>query len=211
MRLRCSRICAVSTTMPVARWPLCQPPMRAGSRSFSGGARSWTGRVSQRHGQRPAGQRSRPSVRTDDGIAALRQRLVPAAIEQLEAAVAAAADSSRDRGARDRVFDRGRRREEPSAPARCRAPESRDERSWLALARTLNEVGRTAEAADVLRQAVDEVSDVTALRWRLSTSSKNLQHADSHDLLATADRFVLFVGKGELIVPWPGSRLHGGR
>ena len=140
--------------------------------------------------------RSEPMTR---GIAALRQRLVPAAIEQLEAAVAAAADSSETHRVLATAYsiagDIAKSLQHLRDAVRLN---SRDERSWLALARTLNEVGRTADAADVLRQAVDEVSDVTALRWRLSTSSENLQHADDADLLATADRFVLLAGQGEL-------------
>ena len=140
--------------------------------------------------------RSEPMTR---GIAALRQRLVPAAVEQLEAAVAAAADSSETHRVLATAYsiagDVAKSLQHLRNAVRLN---SRDERSWLALARTLEEVGRSAEAADVLRKAVAEVSDVTALRWRLSTSSENLQHADDTDLLAMADRFVLFVGKGEL-------------
>jgi tetratricopeptide (TPR) repeat protein len=133
------------------------------------------------------------------GIAALRQRFVPAAIEQLEAAVAAAADSSETHRVLATAYsiagDIAKSLQHLRDAVRLN---SRDERSWLALARTLEEVGRPADAAGVLRTAVDEVSDVTALRWRLSTSSENLQHADDADLLATADRFVLLAGKGEL-------------
>jgi tetratricopeptide (TPR) repeat protein len=140
--------------------------------------------------------RSDPMVR---GIAALRGGLVPAAIELLEAAVAGAAGSSEAHRVLATAYsiagDIAKSENHLRAATRLNR---RDERSWLALARTLEQAGRTPEAADILRRAVAEVSAVSPVRWRLSTTSENLQHADDAELLATADRFVLLVGKGEL-------------
>lgn len=135
------------------------------------------------------------------GIAALRQGQVGTAIEHLEAAVASGSDSSEAHRilataysiagdvARSILHLRDGVRLNP-----------RDERSWLALARTLDDAGRSAEAADVLRAAVAAVPEAGVLRWRLSTTFEKLQQADDSDLdlLALSDRFVLLVGKGEL-------------
>jgi len=76
----------------------------------------------------------------------------------------------------------------------------RDERSWLALARTLDEIGEWVEAADVLRNAVAALPDSGELRWQLSTISGKRQQTDEADLdlIAIADRLVLLAGKGEL-------------
>jgi tetratricopeptide (TPR) repeat protein len=140
--------------------------------------------------------RSDPMIR---GVAALRQGLVPAAIGLLEAAVSGAPDSSEAHRVLATAYsiagDIAKSLDHLRDATRLNR---RDERSWLALARTLEQAGRTSEAADVLRTAVAEVSAVSALRWRLSTTSENLHHADDAELLATADRFVLLVGKGEL-------------
>jgi tetratricopeptide (TPR) repeat protein len=127
--------------------------------------------------------------------------LVSAAIEHLEAAVAGAGDSSEARrilaSAYSTTGDVAASVRHLRDAIRLNA---RDERSWLALARALDEAGRSEEAADVLRAAVAEVPDAGVLRWRLSTTVERLQQADDADLnlLAMADRFVLLVGKGEL-------------
>ena len=135
------------------------------------------------------------------GITALRQGRVEVAVEDLELAVAAAADSSeahRILATAHSITGNIERSVEHLRDGLRLNP--RDERAWLALARTLDEAGRSAEAEDVLRKAVIEAPGAGALRWRLSTLPEKLQRADDADvdLLAMADRFVLLVGKGEL-------------
>ena len=142
--------------------------------------------------------RSEPMVR---GITALRQGRVAAAVDALEAAVAANRDSSETHRMLATAYsitgDVARSVEHLRTAVRLNP---RDERSWLALARTLEEVGRSAEAEDVLRKAIVDQASGWALRWRRATMSDKLQRADDadRDLLAAADRFVLLVGKGEL-------------
>jgi tetratricopeptide (TPR) repeat protein len=140
--------------------------------------------------------RAEPMVR---GVAALRQGNIAAAIAGLEMAAAGAADSSEaHRIVATAYLVAGDVAKSVQHLRDAIRLNPRDERSWLALARTLDEVGRSAEAEDVLRKAIAAVPGVGALRWRLSTASERLQHADDDDLLAAADQFVLLVGKGEL-------------
>jgi tetratricopeptide (TPR) repeat protein len=127
--------------------------------------------------------------------------MVPAAIEQLEAAAAQANDSSeahRTLGTAYLIQGDITRSVQHLRDAVRLNP--RDERSWLALARTLDESGRVADAEDVLRRAVIESPDAGALRWRLSTTLEKRQRADPVDLtlVAMADRLVMLVGRGEL-------------
>ena len=142
--------------------------------------------------------RSEPLAR---GIAALRQGLVPAAIEQLEAAAARANDSSEAHRILGTAYliegDITRSVQHLRDAVRLNP---RDERSWLALAGTLDESGRVADAEDVLRRAVIESPEAGALRWRLSTTLEKQQRADQVDLtlIAMADRLVMLVGRGEL-------------
>jgi tetratricopeptide (TPR) repeat protein len=142
--------------------------------------------------------RSEPLAR---GIAALRQGLVPAAIEQLEAAVARESDSSEAHRILGTAYliqgDITRSVQHLRDAVRLNP---RDERSWVALARTLDESGRVADAEDVLRGAVTELPEAGALRWRLSTTLEKRQRADQVDLtlIAMADRLVMLVGRGEL-------------
>jgi tetratricopeptide (TPR) repeat protein len=85
----------------------------------------------------------------------------------------------------------------------------RDERSRLALAQTLVVVGRSAEAENVLRTAVAELPNASALRWRLSTRSQTGQDDDDRALIDIADRLVVLVGKGELYRALAGlAQLH---
>jgi tetratricopeptide (TPR) repeat protein len=142
--------------------------------------------------------RSEPMTR---GIAALRQGLVPASIEQLEAAAARANDFSEAHRILGTAYliqgDITRSVQHLRDAVRLNP---RDERSWLALARTLDESGRVADAEDVLRGAVIELPEAGALRWRLSTTLEKRQRADQVDLtlIAMADRLVMLVGRGEL-------------
>ena len=142
--------------------------------------------------------RSEPMVR---GISALRQGRVEATVDDLEAAVAAARDSSEAHRILATAYSvTGNIAKSIEHLRDAVRLNPRDERSWLGLARTLDESGRSAEAADVLRSAVAEMPDAGVLHWRLSTTFEKLQQADDSDLdlLAMADRFVLLVGKGQL-------------
>lgn len=145
-----------------------------------------------------ASLRSDPVVR---GISALRQGQVAAAVAQLDAAVAGGLDSPEVRRilatAHSVTGDVARSVQHLREGLR-RNP--RDERSWLLLARTLDDAGRLAEAEKVLREAVAELPGASVVRWRLSTTLEKLQRADDsdRDLLGLADRFVLLVGRGEL-------------
>ena len=142
--------------------------------------------------------RSEPMAR---GVSALRQGDVARAIEHLEAAATRSGDSSEARrilaSAYSIAGDIAKSVEQLRHGLRLN---SRDERSWLALARTLDEAGRSADARDVLRTAVATVPTAGVLHWRLSTTVEKLQQADDSDreLLGLADRFVLLVGRGEL-------------
>ena len=99
--------------------------------------------------------RSEPMIR---GITALRQAPASqAAVDDLELAVAAAADSSeahRILATAHAITGNIERSVEHLRDGLRLNP--RDERAWLALARTLDEAGRSAEAEDVLRKAVIE-------------------------------------------------------
>jgi tetratricopeptide (TPR) repeat protein len=135
------------------------------------------------------------------GIDALRQGLVATAIEQLEATVAGATRSSeahRILGTAYLIQGDVTKSVQHLRDAVRLNP--RDERSWLALARTLDESGRVGDAEDVLRGAVMELPEAGALRWRLSTTLEKRQRADRVDLtlIAMADRLVMLVGRGEL-------------
>ena len=139
------------------------------------------------------------SQRMAQGIAALRQGRVEVAIEHLEAAVAAAADSSEAHRALGTAYsvagDIAKTVHHLRTAVRLHPS---NERAWLALARILEEAGRTAEAEEALREAVVAVPASGALLWQLSTTSEPLHHAGDADLLATPERFVLLVGKGEM-------------
>ena len=160
--------------------------------------------------------RSEPMVR---GIAALRQAAsakasapegVASAIEHLEAAVAGAGDSSEAHRVLATAYsiagDIARSVQHLRDAVRLNP---RDERSRLALAQTLTAVGRSAEAEDVLRTAVAELPDASAVRWRFSTRAQAGQDDDDLALIDMADRLVLLVGKGELYRSLAGlAQLH---
>jgi tetratricopeptide (TPR) repeat protein len=144
------------------------------------------------------------------GIAALRQGAVASAIEHVETAVAGATDSSEAHRvlatAYSIVGDVARSVQHLRDAMRLNP---RDERSRLALVQTLAAVGRSAEAEDVLRTAVAELPDASALRWRLSIRSQAGQDDGDRALIDMADRLVLLVGKGELYRALAGlAQLH---
>lgn len=144
------------------------------------------------------------------GIAALRQAasatasapegLVAAAIGHLEAAVARFGDSSeahRVLGTAYRIGgDIARSLQHVREAVRL---DPRDERGWIALARTLEDTGEVAEAEAALRAGIAMLPDSGALRWRLRSVRGQRIDASDLDLLAVADRLVLFAGKGELL------------
>jgi tetratricopeptide (TPR) repeat protein len=144
-----------------------------------------------------AASRSEPMAQ---GIAALRQGMVATAIDRLEAAVARAIDSSeahRVLGTAYGVSGDMARSVQHLRDAVKRNPH--DERSWIALARTLEDTGERAEAVAALRAAIALLPDSGALRWRLrSTLGQRIDQSDL-DLISVADRLVLFAGKGELL------------
>jgi tetratricopeptide (TPR) repeat protein len=135
------------------------------------------------------------------GIEALRQGLIPAATTQLETVAAGARESSEGRRilatAQWLAGDVEKGLQNLREAVRLNPS---DERSWLALARTLDEIGRPAEADEVLRRAVAAVPGAGALRWELAAASGRRQRTEEADLAAigTVDRYVLLVGRGEL-------------
>lgn len=135
-----------------------------------------------------------------DGIAALRQGALDTAVEHFEAAVARFVDSSEARrmlGIAYRV-----RGDVDKAVPHLRAAvklRPRDERSWLALARTLEDLGEAADTDAVLRAAIAVLPDSGALRWRLRVARGQRIDASDLELLDVAERLVLFAGKGELL------------
>jgi tetratricopeptide (TPR) repeat protein len=144
------------------------------------------------------------------GIAALRQGVVASAIEHLQTAVAGAGDSSEAHRVLATAYaiagDIARSAQHLRDAVRLNP---RDERSRLALAQTFTAVGRSAEAEDVLRTAVADLPNASALRWRFSTRSQAGQDEDDLALIDMADRLVLLVGKGQLYRALAGlAQLH---
>ena len=143
-----------------------------------------------------AASRSEPMAQ---GIAALRQGRVDTAVERLEAAVARAGDSSEAHRLLGTAYgirgDMARSVQHLRDAVRLNP---RDERSWIALASTLEDTGELAEAVTALRDAIAMLPDSGALRWRLASTRRQGTDESDLDLLSLADRFVLFAGKGEL-------------
>ena len=134
------------------------------------------------------------------GIAALRQGRVDTAVERLEAAVARAGDSSEAHRLLGTAYgirgDMARSVQHLRDAVRLNP---RDERSWIALASTLEDTGELAGAVTALRDAIAMLPDSGALRWRLASTRRQGTDESDLDLLSLADRFVLFAGKGELL------------
>jgi tetratricopeptide (TPR) repeat protein len=144
-----------------------------------------------------AASRSEPMAQ---GIAALRQGMVDIAIERLEAAMARAGDSPEAHRILGTAY--GTRGDIASSLHHLREAvrlNARDERSWVALARTLEDTGESEEANRVLRAAIAVLPDSGALRWRLQSARGQRLDKSDLDLTSDADSLVLFVGKGELL------------
>jgi len=135
------------------------------------------------------------------GIAALRQGMVDVAVERLEAAVARAADSSeahRILGVAYGISGNGTKSVQHLRDAVRVNP--RNERAWIALARTLEDSGDLTLAVAAVQSGIAALPDSWALHWRLALASARRQRTEESDLalLTLADRLVLFAGKGEL-------------
>jgi tetratricopeptide (TPR) repeat protein len=144
-----------------------------------------------------AASRSEPMTQ---GIAALQQGMVDTAIDRLEAAVARAPDSSEAHRILGTAYgirgDMARSVQHLRDAVRLNP---RDERSWIALAGTLEETGELAEAVTALHAAIAMLPDSGALRWRLASARRQSTDESDLDLLSVADRLVLFAGKGEML------------
>jgi tetratricopeptide (TPR) repeat protein len=151
--------------------------------------------------------RSEPMVR---GVAALRQGAVDTAIESLQTAVANTEGSSEaHRMLATALLIAGNVVGSVQHLRDAVRLNPRDERSRLALAHTLTVIGHQPDAEAVLRAAVAELPDASALHWRLSTRSQAAQDHDDLALIDMADRLVLLVGKGELYRALAGlAQLH---
>ncbi len=144
-----------------------------------------------------------PALRSDQaqqGITSLKQGIVDGAIASFTAALAAGESSQVHRLLGTAYWvsgDLGKSVLHLRAAVRL-APH--DERSWVALARTLEGSGAVAEAVDVLHTAVKELPDAGALRWRLSAAAGRSQTTQPVDLelAALAERLTLLAGRGEL-------------
>ena len=144
-----------------------------------------------------AASRSEPMAQ---GLDALRQGMVDTAIDRLEAAVARFGDSSEaHRGLGTAYRVRGDMARSVQHFREAVKLDPRDERGWIALARALEDTGEATEADAVLRAGIARLPDSGALRWRLRSARGQRIDASDVDLLAVADRLVLFAGKGELL------------
>ena len=134
------------------------------------------------------------------GIAALRQGMVDTAIDRLEAAVARAGDSSEAHRVLGTAYGIGGDMAKSAQHLRDAVRlNPRDERSWIALARTLEDTGEATDVDAALRAGIAMLPDSGALRWRLRSSRGERIDESDLELISVADRLVLFAGKGELL------------
>src|SRR5262245_30357231 len=134
------------------------------------------------------------------GIAALRQGRVDTAIDRLE--IAAARTESSPEVARSLRTTYGIHGDMANSVQHFRDAvrlNPRDERSWLALASTLEDTGELVEAVTALRAAIAMLPDSVALRSRLASVRRQVTDEFDLGLFSIADRLVLFAGKGELV------------
>ena len=144
---------------------------------------------------------SRKAETMTRGITALRQGLLAGAIEQFEATAAVIGDSAEAQRMLGTAYgvngDVTRSLQHLRQAVRLNA---RDERSWLALVRTLDESNASGEAEEAVRAAIAELPDAGALRWQLATIAAKRQRTNEADLasMTAIDRYVVLVGRGEL-------------
>lgn len=145
-----------------------------------------------------------PSGKTETmkrGIAALQQGLVAGSIEQFEATVALNGDSAEAHRLLATSYgvngDITRSLQHLRNAVRLNP---RDERSRLALVRTLDDSSASAETEDAIRAAIAELPDAGAFRWQLATLAARLGRTNQSDLtlINALDRYVVLVGRGEL-------------
>jgi tetratricopeptide (TPR) repeat protein len=135
------------------------------------------------------------------GISALRQGLVAAAIEQFEATSALNGDSAEAHRMLATAY--GVNGDVPRSLQHLREAvrlNPRDERSRLALVRTLDDSSASAEMENAVRAAIAELPDAGAFRWQLATLAARLGRTNQADLalINALDRYVVLVGQGEL-------------
>ena len=138
-----------------------------------------------------------------EGLTALRDGRVTDAIAQLETAVGHAGNSSEAHRTIATAY--GISGDIPKSIDHLREAirlNSRDERSWIALARTLEQTGRVLEAQQVVRDAIAALPDAGALRWQLAALAGRDQRTVEADvaLIVATDRYVLLAGRGDLYV-----------
>jgi tetratricopeptide (TPR) repeat protein len=136
------------------------------------------------------------------GLRALREGRIADAIEQLEAAVRAGKSSEGHRMLATAYFVSG---DIPKSLDHLRAAvrlNSRDERAWVALTRTLDQIGRPIEAEQAARDAFAALPDAGALRWQLAALAARQQRTVEADVapIVAIDRYVLLAGRGDLYV-----------
>jgi tetratricopeptide (TPR) repeat protein len=137
------------------------------------------------------------------GLNALRQGRITEAIEQLETTVARAGESSEAHRMLATAYRlSGEITKSVDHMREAIRLNPRDERSWAALARTLEHAGRLLEAEQVVRDAIAAVPDAGALRWQLAAFAARQQRTLAADvaLIVAIDRYVLLAGRGDLHV-----------
>jgi tetratricopeptide (TPR) repeat protein len=145
--------------------------------------------------------RSHKSETMARGITELRQGLVADAIEQFEATAALMGDSAEAQRMLGTAYGvNGDVTRSLQHLRRAVGLNARDERSWIALVRTLDESNASREAEESVRAALAEVPDAGALRWQLATIAAKRQQTNETDLawMTATDRYVVVVGRGEL-------------
>ena len=140
---------------------------------------------------------------TAEGLTALREGRVTDAIDQLEKTVARANGSSEAHRMLATAYgvsgDITRSLDHLRAAVRLNP---RDERSWVALGRTLDQTGRSLEAEQAVRTAIAAIPDAGALRWQLAVFAARQARTVEADVapILSLDRYVLLAGRGDLYV-----------
>jgi tetratricopeptide (TPR) repeat protein len=147
-----------------------------------------------------AASRSQPM---GQGIAALRQGRVTDAIASLETTVARSGGSSEAHRILATAYGvQGEIAKSLDHLRQAVRLNPRDERSWVALSRTLDQTGASVEAQQAVRDAVAGLPDAGGLRWRLAEFAGRQQRTVDADvpLIAAIDRYVLLIGRADLLM-----------